>query len=389
MMFECEFCNKQFNRKMSLLRHNQSAMYCLTIRGQSNCHVCLTCNKNFKSEKWFEKHSLNCLQNLNTKKVNTENKILKTENKILKTENTKYIQECLRLNKIEIGNLKNKATRLETENASYKKKHESKVELGKVELGKVELGKVELGKVELGKVELGKVELGKVELGKENSPAGLNNIYESRIQVLNDRLKCHECSIFDTNVDVCPVEFFGKDVIYFLRYKIPEQLLTTYSSIYPNITNKKFACIEFGITSNLEQRLPSHKRDRLKEEVIFIHAFKLDKRYTASKVEYYVKTIAKQLGVNFEYERSKESILVDEDTFNTILNRIREGVERIETCADIEVDDSIEKIQKLNTSLELRRLELTHELKKQKIETATQLLKNDKISFEQYMEMLK
>jgi predicted GIY-YIG superfamily endonuclease len=267
---------------------------------------------------------------------------------------------------------------------------------------------------------------GKVELGKEKSSAELDNIYETRIQELNDKLKRYECSLFNRDVDVCPVEFFGKDVIYFLRYKVPEQLLTTYSSIYPNITNKEFACIEFGITSNLEQRLQTHKKDKRKNEVIFTHAFKLDKRYTASKLEYYVKTIAKQLGVNFEYERSKESILVNEVTFNVMLNRIKEGIDSIEPCADIEVgdsvdnsvEDSVKDIPKLDIRLELRRLELNHELEfekhnmtlelekhnieldleleKQKIELEnkkhqriTDLMKNDKITFEQYTELLR
>ena len=267
---------------------------------------------------------------------------------------------------------------------------------------------------------------GKVELGKEKSSAELDNIYQTRIQELNDKLKRYECSLFDRDVDVCPVEFFGKDVIYFLRYKIPEQLLTTYSSSYPNITNEKFACIEFGITSNLEQRLQTHKKDKRKNEVIFTHAFKLDKRYTASKIEYYIKTIAKQLGVNFEYERSKESILVNEVTFNVMLNRIKEGIDSIEPCADIEVDDSVDNsvedsvkdIPKTDIRLELRRLELNHELEfekhnmtleiekqkmeleleieKQKMELEnkkhqriTDLIKNDKITFEQYTELLR
>ena len=225
---------------------------------------------------------------------------------------------------------------------------------------------------------------GKVELGKEKSTVELDNIYETRIEELNDKLKRYECSLFNRDVDVCPVEFFGKDVIYFLRYKIPEQLLSEYSSLYPNITNKEFACIEFGITSNLEQRLSGHKKDKRKNEVIFTHAFKLDKRYTASKIEYYIKTIAKQLGVNFEYERSKETILVNEVTFNVMLNRIKEGIDsidRIELCADIEVNNNVEDMVDDipdNIRLELRRLELNHELKVEKQKNITDLRKKDK-----------
>jgi predicted GIY-YIG superfamily endonuclease len=458
MAFICELCNTEFTRKSSLLAHKQTAQYCLSIQGVSHPlteYSCVSCEKKYKSKRPFEKHLTICLKKgepdavkiateckkqiaeLETKLVglsndvtnNITNNITNDTGNITSNINTFKIK-LLDGSAVDIGIRKDghiNATQLCKAGGKlfghYKESKQTQdylqalshvIGIPLTELINIKQGGINQGTyvhrkvsyhlaqwisphfaVQVSNILDELILTGKVELGKEKSRAELDNIYETRIEELNNKLKRYECSLFNTEVDVCPVEFFGKDVIYFLRYKIPEQLLSEYSSIYPNITNKEFACIEFGITSNLEQRLSGHKKDKRKNEVIFIHAFKLDKRYTASKVEYYVKTIAKQLGVNFEYERSKESILVNEVTFNVMLNRIKEGIDsidRIELCADIEVNNNVEDMVDDipdNIRLELRRLELNHELKVEKQKNITDLMKNDKITIEQYINLIK
>ncbi len=140
---------------------------------------------------------------------------------------------------------------------------------------------------------------GKVELGNEKSNKELEYLYQEKINNLqneldnkNNKLKNYETTIFNRNIDYCPIEYYGKDIVYFLKFNIPPSLYSEYISKYPNLDNKEYSCIEFGVSSDFEKRLMNHKRDKKKDNIIFLHALELKKRYTASKMELYLKTIA-------------------------------------------------------------------------------------------------
>ncbi len=163
---------------------------------------------------------------------------------------------------------------------------------------------------------------GKVELGNEKSNKELEYLYQEKINNLQNKLKNYETTIFNRNIDYCPIEYYGKDVVYFLKFNIPVNLQAEYISKYPNLDNKEYSCIEFGVSSDLEKRLLSHKRDRKKDNIIFLHAIELKKRYTASKMEFYLKTIANQLNIKFDYEKKKECFLANEEMFNILVNKI-------------------------------------------------------------------
>ena len=252
---------------------------------------------------------------------------------------------------------------------------------------------------------------GKVDLGNENSNTELDNIYQEKINTLqnelenkNNKLKIYETTIFNRKTDYCPIEYYGKDIVYFIKFNIPSHLHDEYISKYPNIDNDDYSCVEFGVSSDIEKRLLSHKRDKKKQGLIFLHAIELNKRYVASKIEFYIKTIALQLNVKFEYEKKKECFIVNEEQFNIIINKINEGITRSITNineADIEdenLEDGIEDedINKnieiikykydIEKELKIKRMENEKDLKR--MEIITELFKNKTISFEEYKSMI-
>jgi hypothetical protein len=254
---------------------------------------------------------------------------------------------------------------------------------------------------------------GKVELGNEKSNKELEYLYQEKINNLQNKLNNYETTIFNRNIDYCPIEYYGKDIVYFIKFNIPSHLHSEYMSKYPNIDNKDYSCIEFGVSSDLEKRLISHKRDRKKDNLIFLHAIELKKRYTASKMEFYIKRIAYQLNVKFDYEKKKECVLVNEEMFNILVNKINTSllnledeceeneIEEIEEIEDEEEKTEIFKykydieLKKLDNDIELKKLDNDIELKKlekekeiKKIEMITELIKNKLITIDEFKNML-
>jgi hypothetical protein len=243
---------------------------------------------------------------------------------------------------------------------------------------------------------------GRVELGKEKSHDDLEIAYENKIN-----------TIFNRNIDSCPISFYGKDIVYFLKFDIPESLYEKYLPKYPILENNKYICIKFGVTSDVEERLYSHRLDKKKENIIFLHAIELEKRYTASKMEKHMKTIVKQLGIEFQYETNKECAIVDEELFNTLINEVKNGIsdmeKEVEEYNDNERPNNNEEIEikkleleqeirlkklenendvnKLNQEIELKKLDNDKEMKK--LESISELFKNKLITIEEYKDILK
>lgn len=147
--------------------------------------------------------------------------------------------------------------------------------------------------------------------------------------------------------------------------------------------------------------------------MIFLHAIELDKRYTASKMEYYLKTIVKQLNVKFEYEKKKECAIVVEENFNILINKVKDGLnsmedEEIEEDNEKYIDDQKEipnkeidmrkleldqeiEMKKLdnNNEIEMKKLDQEKELRIIKIQNILELFKNKLITLEDYKDLLK
>jgi len=265
---------------------------------------------------------------------------------------------------------------------------------------------------------------GKVEFGNEKSNKELENLYQEKINLQN-RLKNYETTIFNRNIDYCPIEYYGKDIVYFIKFNVPINLHSEYVTKYPNIDNKYYNCIEFGVSSDFEKRLSSHKRDKKKDNIIFLHAIEIKNRYTSSKMEFYIKRIAEQLNIKFKYEKKKECILVNEENFNILVNRIITGLNNIENYveeeSDIEEENETEEhdidyydkneiikykyniekeieIKKLYTDIEIKKLDNEKEMEKEKekisseivikkIEMITDLFKNNIITLEDFKNM--
>ncbi len=262
---------------------------------------------------------------------------------------------------------------------------------------------------------------GKVEIGNQKSNEELENIYKVQINNLNNRLKNYETNVFQNNIESCPIQYYGKDIVYFFKFDIPYDLKNKYVSKYENINNENYSCVEFGVSSNFEERLKQHKSDKKKNNLIFLYAIEFNKRYLASKIEKYIKTIIKQMNINLDYEKKKECFIANEDEFNIIINKIKDGLNNIENTDVIEDDEEEQinnyddnqvfntetikykydmekqiKIKKIEIELEIEKEKISiekeriqKEIEIKKIETITELFKNKLINLEEYKSMMK
>jgi hypothetical protein len=136
------------------------------------------------------------------------------------------------------------------------------------------------------------------------------------------------------------------------------------------------------VSSDLERRLYNHKNDKKKNNIIFLHAIELKKRYTASKMELYLKTVAQQLNIKFSYEKKKECVLANEEMFNILVNKIKIGIDNLEYEKEDEIEEKYYETERMKTSesdIEIKKLttETDIEIKKLDNETAIELKKLD------------
>jgi len=425
---KCNFCNKIFSNKSSLNVHQKNTKYCLKLQDKTELSnfSCKYCDKSFTSKQTLSVHYTGC------KNKGIQDAIQEERSKLQKESSNLVIQnKPLVLNDVVIiiredgyvnltqlckaGSKEFKAWFRNKNTETYLQVLSSSVQICTDDLIKYETGSNENRAtwghpqvainiaqwispqfdVQVSKWIFELTLTGKVELGKEKSNKELENIYQEKINNLQNKLKDYENTTFNGNINMCPIEYYTKDVVYFFKFKLPEQLHDQYINKYPNINNEQYKCIEFGVTSNIEERIKSQKRDKKKDELILIHLVELDKRYTASKMEYYIKTVSKQMNINFDYEKSKECIIANEHEFNLLVNKIEKGIENIDDeDKDISLDTELKKLETTCT-IELRKLDIELEVKKlekeelfKKIESATDLFKNKIIDFEQYKELI-
>jgi hypothetical protein len=264
---------------------------------------------------------------------------------------------------------------------------------------------------------------GKYDCDNKKSNIELENIYQEKINVLNkeldiknNKLKVYEVSIFNTQTDIFPIKYFRKNVLYFIKFTVPKDIKTKYISKYEKLNNKDYSSIEFGVSSDFEERFKSHRNDKKKTEIIFIHAIELKERYIAAKAEQYVKRIVKQMNIKFDYEKKKECFIANEEEFNIMLNKIKEGLLDMEEysynneiendnedCEDeynCNNDDKIDiikykysidkeiKLKKMETEKEIEKEKIHKEIELKKIEMITDLFKNKLITIEEYKYIL-
>lgn len=269
-MLTCEHCNCELSNTYSLNRHKTTNLKCLTIQGVNiddlDSYMCVTCDKVF----------------INKNELTRHNKTDKTC--ILISNHSKEIDDLKTNYSKEIEELK----MIQTEKQEEIDKQNEKIQ----------------------------------EL--KDYIKTLDNIHQNIAQS-KIKMKNYESIVFDRTVDYCPIEYYCNDIVYFIKFSIPKHLHSEYVLKYPVIEDEKYSCIEFGVTSDIEERLKSHRRDKKKENMIFLHAIDLDKRYTASKMESYIKRVAIQLNASFQYEKRKECVILDEEKFNILVDEIKDG----------------------------------------------------------------
>ncbi len=132
-------------------------------------------------------------------------------------------------------------------------------------------------------------------------------------------------------------------------------------------------------------------------------------------MEYYIKRIVKQLNIKFDYEKRKESVIVNEKEFNILVHKIKNGLDNLyieginedknstieeNNTYDEEKDneniDIIKNKSNIEKEIKIKELELNVEKEKinkeielKKLETITDLLRNNLISFDDYKKILK
>ena len=451
---ECQFCKNKFTTLKILTTHQKSAKYCIKLQGVKgkyfNCDFCI---KKFTQKVDLQRHYTICInkklkdqennyinrinQEINKKDkeiIEKDKKIIEKDKQIIEKKLKPYIYNDLILNNINIifrpidgyinltqlckaGGKEFKHWKENKNCEAFLQALSSSVGIPTDDLIKYESGSNEnratwghrLVAIEIARwispefgVKIIKwtdeiLITGKVELGNEKSNKELENIYQEKINNLQNKLNNYETTIFNRKIDYCPIEYYGKDIVYFLKFNIPIHLYSEYTSKYTKLDNKDYSCVEFGVTSNIEERLKSHKRDKKKENLIFLHAIELKKRYTASKMEFYIKTIAQQLNIKFEYEKKKECVLVNEEMFNILVNKIKTGLINLEYDYEeneLEEDKEMVKcnynveIKKLDNEIEIKKLDNEKEIELKKIEMITELIKNKLITLDEFKNML-
>lgn len=436
---ECSYCKKKFSSKSSLNSHQKTTKYCLKLRDDSKLNhfkKCEYCDKSFTSKQNLLIHYIECknkaIQDAVEKerdkfqkefdKINSTNKtIVRSFNNSLVLNNITIISrsEDGYINATELCKAGKKRLEHYKENKQtqeYLQVLSSVTGIPITKLIEVKQGGVNQGTWVHRKVAIHLAQwisadfsvkvsswieelmlTGKVEIGHEKTNYELEAIYQDKINILTDKLKDYDTTTFNQTINICPIEYYTKDVVYFFKFDVPTQLHSQYIDKYPNINNKDYKCIEFGVTSDIEERIKAHKRDKKKDDLILIHLIELDKRYTASKMEHYIKIVSKQMNINFDYEKNKECIIANEHEFNVLVNKIKKGVENIDEEVIKEIKDmsfGIE-IRKLETNIELHKMDIELEIKKlekeeifKKIESANDLFRNNIIDFEQYKELI-
>ena len=448
---ECTFCKKIFASNSSLKLHQTSAKYCLKLQGKDyeNKFKCKFCNKEYTTKQHLINHYGCCKDKELDDKLKEKEEELKKEfhkekehfkiqleNKNIFNENDTTFK--LILEKGEVMNISIRsdgyinATQLckaggkafadyqkTKQTQDYLQALSSNMNIPILDLINSNVGGNHQGTyvhrkvgyhlaqwlsssfaVQVSNVLDNLFITGNVQLGNEKSNKELENLYQEKINNLQNKLNNYETTIFNRKIDYCPIEYYGKDIIYFLKFKIPIHLYSEYNSKYTKLENKDYNCIEFGVTSDLEKRLISHKKDKKKDNLIFLHAIELKKRYTASKMEFYIKRIANQLDIKFDYEKKKECILVNEEMFNILVNKISNGLSNLEEdeyeeneTEEREYEEEKIKIAKYKYDIEIKKLDnekekMEKEVIIKKIEMITYVFKNKLISVDDFKNML-
>ena len=437
---ECSYCKKKFSTKSSLNSHQKTTKYCLKLRDDtklSHCKKCEYCDKSFTSKQNLLIHYIECKNKAIQDAVEKErDKLQKEFDKINSTNKTivRSFNNSLVLNNITIisrpedgyinatqlckaGGKEFKHWKENKNNDAFLQALSASVGIPTDILLRYESGSndkrstwvhpqvaINIAQwispqfdVQVSKWIFELMLTGKVEIGHEKTNYELEAIYQDKINILTDKLKDYDTTTFNQTINICPIEYYTKDVVYFFKFDVPTHLHSQYTDKYPNINNKDYKCIEFGVTSDIEERIKAHKRDKKKDDLILIHLIELDKRYTASKMEHYIKIVSKQMNINFDYEKNKECIIANEHEFNVLVNKIKKGIENIDEEVIKEVKDmsfDIE-IRKLETNIELHKMDIELEIKKlekeeifKKIESANDLFRNNIIDFEQYKALI-
>jgi len=67
MPLVCEFCDKSFETKSVLTRHQRTAKYCIKLQNNNSeiktiKYTCLFCDKNYTSNENLVNHQKNCIK---------------------------------------------------------------------------------------------------------------------------------------------------------------------------------------------------------------------------------------------------------------------------------------------------------------------------------------
>lgn len=135
-MFKCEFCEKELSSRGSLKTHQERTKYCLDLQlsisepKKSMNNMCQFCNKSFQSKQWVIKHENSCTHKIVHDKLETQKKIYETiisEQKIIIISNEEKKTELeIQMKKYEdsISSLKEEITNLKIEHGKSDQKAE-------------------------------------------------------------------------------------------------------------------------------------------------------------------------------------------------------------------------------------------------------------------------
>jgi hypothetical protein len=123
---KCNFCSKEFHNKYNLIKHQNTAKYCLEFQNKNIVanYTCRYCLKNFTLKHNLNSHELTCKEKeeKNTAELIEENKKLKDEINSVKDKNKKINLEN-KNRKDNIDQLQKEISILKSENSKCKQDH--------------------------------------------------------------------------------------------------------------------------------------------------------------------------------------------------------------------------------------------------------------------------
>ena len=185
-----------------------------------------------------------------------------------------------------------------------------------------------------------------------------------------------------------------KSIIYIIEYKPVDE----YESDKENRENESddnnyndIKYYNFGVTSNIDNRLSNHENDKLFQKVRLDKCFVYNTRNSASKGEKRIKRLLSDLDLRIKYFNKIECFKCNRNDLSLVYDEMEKHVENqneINDKLNIEPENSVNKMEDYQKDEEKYKIEIL-KCKERIIKEKLRLFETGKLSFDQLERLLK